>query len=112
MGPITIKPSSGEDVERYVALFTCLLTRLVHLEAAMDLSAKSFIFSGNDLSLEEESEPQRRQPLPLFLAEHRKTWNFIKPSSPRVGGVWERMIGTVKRSTQKTVGRTSSCYTL
>ncbi|VDP29803.1 unnamed protein product [Heligmosomoides polygyrus] len=43
LGPITTKSSSGEDCKRYVALFACLVTRLVHLEVAVDLSAKNFI---------------------------------------------------------------------
>uniref|UniRef100_A0A183FVZ8 Integrase_H2C2 domain-containing protein n=1 Tax=Heligmosomoides polygyrus TaxID=6339 RepID=A0A183FVZ8_HELPZ len=45
LGPITTKSSSGEDCKRYVALFTCLVTRLVHLQVSMDLSAKNFIFA-------------------------------------------------------------------
>ncbi|RCN30578.1 hypothetical protein ANCCAN_23653 [Ancylostoma caninum] len=46
MGPILIKGAQrDEDAKRYVVLFTCLVTRLVHLEVATDLSAKSFIFT-------------------------------------------------------------------
>ncbi|XGW34478.1 hypothetical protein V3C99_018408 [Haemonchus contortus] len=123
-----VKSSSGEDSKRYVALFTCLVTSLVHLEVAMDLSARSFIFTlkrfiarrgiplkitsdnGTNFQLTESILYQNRNHeedsrLSLFRAEHRITWNFIPPSSPWMGGVWERMVGTVKRSMQKTVGR-------
>uniref|UniRef100_A0A8L8K227 Integrase_H2C2 domain-containing protein n=1 Tax=Heligmosomoides polygyrus TaxID=6339 RepID=A0A8L8K227_HELPZ len=44
-GPITVKSALVEDCKRNVALFTCLVTRLTHLKAAMDLSAKSFVFT-------------------------------------------------------------------
>ncbi|EYC39463.1 hypothetical protein Y032_0655g1192 [Ancylostoma ceylanicum] len=45
MGPILIKGLQSEEAKRYVVLFTCLVTRLVHLEIATDLSARSFIFT-------------------------------------------------------------------
>ncbi|RCN33861.1 Pao retrotransposon peptidase, partial [Ancylostoma caninum] len=45
MGPIAIRLTSGEDEKRHVALYKCLVTRLVHLEVAADLSAKSFLLT-------------------------------------------------------------------
>ncbi|KHJ98411.1 hypothetical protein OESDEN_01606 [Oesophagostomum dentatum] len=45
VGPILIRSLTGEDEKRYVALFTCLVTRLVHLEITTDLSAKSFLMA-------------------------------------------------------------------
>ncbi|EYC05914.1 hypothetical protein Y032_0079g1255 [Ancylostoma ceylanicum] len=128
MGPILIKGLQSEEAKRYVVLFTCLVTRLVHLEIATDLSAKSFIFTlkrfiarrgvpqkiisdnGTNFQLAETllSKADVNEDdahLSLFLAEHKISWNFILPSSPWMGGVWERMVGTVKRSLQKTIGR-------
>ncbi|EYC27487.1 hypothetical protein Y032_0009g755 [Ancylostoma ceylanicum] len=128
MGPILIKGLQSEEAKRYVVLFTCLVTRLVHLEIATDLSAKSFIFTlkrfiarrgvpqkiisdnGTNFQLAETllSKADVNEDdahLSLFLAEHKISWNFIPPSSPWMGGVWERMVGTVKRSLQKTIGR-------
>ncbi|EYC38631.1 hypothetical protein Y032_0705g1686 [Ancylostoma ceylanicum] len=128
MGPIVIRLTTGEDEKRYVALYTCLVTRLVHLEAATDLSAKSFLLTfkrfvarrgvpqkiisdngtnfrlgesilSNNLHEDEDAE------LSLFFAEHRIAWHFIPPASPWMGGVWERMVGIVKRALHKTIGR-------
>ncbi|XGW33925.1 hypothetical protein V3C99_017998 [Haemonchus contortus] len=128
MGSIVVRSSNGEDCKRYVALFTCLVTRLVHPEMAKDLSAKSFILTlkrfiarrgvpltiisdnGTNFQLTEyllsnSQNSNEDSHLSLFLAEHRISWSFIPPSSPWMGGVWERMVGTVKRSLQKTIGR-------
>ncbi|EYC14365.1 hypothetical protein Y032_0040g167 [Ancylostoma ceylanicum] len=128
MGPIVIRLTTGEDEKRYVALYTCLVTRLVHLEVATDLSAKSFLLTfkrfvarrgvpqkiisdnginfrlgesilSNNLHEDEDAE------LSLFFAEHRIAWHFIPPASPWMGGVWERMVGIVKRALHKTIGR-------
>ncbi|EYC18264.1 hypothetical protein Y032_0028g1766 [Ancylostoma ceylanicum] len=129
MGPILIKGvQREEEAKRYVVLFTCLVTRLVHLEVATDLSARSFIFTlkrfitrrgvpqkiisdnGTNFQLAEtllskDCENDDGDHSSLFLAKHKISWNFIPPSSPWMRGVWERMIGTVKRSLQKTIGR-------
>ena len=32
-----------------------------------------------------------------FLSNSRTTWKFIPPHTQHIGGVWERLIGTVKR---------------
>ncbi|EYC16490.1 hypothetical protein Y032_0033g2688 [Ancylostoma ceylanicum] len=45
MGPIVIRLTTGEDKKRYVALYTCLVIRLVQLEVAIDLSKKRFLLT-------------------------------------------------------------------
>ncbi|VDM48678.1 unnamed protein product [Toxocara canis] len=49
MGPITVRDSVGH-CKRWVALFTCLATRSIHLEAAKNLSAEQFLQAGNGYS--------------------------------------------------------------
>ncbi|EYC20167.1 hypothetical protein Y032_0022g485 [Ancylostoma ceylanicum] len=127
MGPLVIKNASKDDEKRYVALFTCLVTRMVHLEVATDLSARSFLLvfkrftarrgvplkiisdNGTNFRLSEailshEDSPSSSE-FSLFLAKHSIQWNFIPPASPWMGGAWERMVGTVKRALLKTIGR-------
>lgn len=42
-GPIETSAGRNRVVKRYVALFTCLVTRAVHLELAESLSAEDFL---------------------------------------------------------------------
>ncbi|KHJ76044.1 hypothetical protein OESDEN_24337, partial [Oesophagostomum dentatum] len=109
MGPILTKNAAREDNKRYAVLFTCLVTRLVHLEVATDLSAKSFIFtlkrfiarrgvprkiiSDNgtnfqlaELILRNDRSEEEDPSLSLYLANHKISWSFIPPSSPWMGG--------------------------
>ncbi|VDM41166.1 unnamed protein product [Toxocara canis] len=44
MGPVNVKTTAGVE-KRWIALFTCLSTRAVHLEVAENLSAEAFINS-------------------------------------------------------------------
>ncbi|KHJ81879.1 integrase core domain protein, partial [Oesophagostomum dentatum] len=127
MGPLTIKNAMNEDEKRYVALFTCLVTRMVHLEVATDLSARSFLLvfkrfvsrrgvplriisdNGTNFRLSEtilrRDDPIKSTEFSLFVAKHNIQWSFIPPASPWMGGAWERMVGTVKRALSKTMGR-------
>ena len=41
-GPLFVKDKSNEMRKVYVALFTCCVTRAVHLELVEDLSVKTF----------------------------------------------------------------------
>ena len=127
MGPLTIKNIVNEDEKRYVALFTCLVTRMVHLEVTTDLSARSFLLvfkrfisrrgvpvkmisdNGTNFRLAESilrrDDSLNCSEFSLFLAKHHVQWSFIPPASPWMGGAWERMVGTVKRALSKTMGR-------
>lgn len=105
-GPINI--TIGRRVEkRWVALYTCLTTRAVHLEIAASLSADSMIltlrrmiarrgtpkvlysdngtnFIGADKELKKAAE------------ERLISWKRISAGAPRMGGAWERLVRTVK----------------
>ncbi|XP_062581170.1 uncharacterized protein LOC134242973 [Saccostrea cucullata] len=66
--------------KRWGLLFTCLVTRAIHIEIIEQLT--KFIEKG---------------PVQDFLSNCRTTWKFNPPHAPHMGGVWERLIGTVKR---------------
>lgn len=116
-GPVTIKIGRRQE-KRYVALFTCMTVRAIHLEIINDLSASSAImgirrfiarrgtpkeiwsdnataFRGADRELQEAAaEMQIRE----FASVHRLHWKFIPPNAPHFGGCWERLIRSVKRA--------------
>jgi hypothetical protein len=48
--------------------------------------------------------------LKTFCAEKRIAWNFIPEKAPWWGGFWERMIGLVKTSLKKVMGRSLLNY--
>lgn len=126
-GPIYVKNDTGSKVKSYIALFTCAVTRAVHLELVSDLSTMEFllalrkfrnrfpsvskIFSDNGGTFGraakelktlfaniQENEIQRR------LTDLRISWEFITPRSPWHGGWWERLVQSVKRPLRKILG--------
>ncbi|XP_039516658.1 uncharacterized protein LOC120470972 [Pimephales promelas] len=97
-------------------MFTCLVTRGVHIEVVESLSTSSFInalrrflairgptklfrsdcgtnFVGACKELQISSDPE----LQSYLKKEACTWKFNPPHSSHMGGVWERMIGVARR---------------
>uniref|UniRef100_A0A1I7W3F3 Integrase catalytic domain-containing protein n=1 Tax=Loa loa TaxID=7209 RepID=A0A1I7W3F3_LOALO len=118
-GPLSIKTNVGIE-KRRIALFTCFITRTVHLEMAENLSAENFlhilrrfvtrggypklVLSDNasqfqavfNTIMEENSN---------FLAERYMVWENTIPRAPWSGGVYERLIGLTKRALRRAIGR-------
>ncbi|XP_065076297.1 uncharacterized protein LOC135699867 [Ochlerotatus camptorhynchus] len=113
-GPLLVKQGRS-NVKRWIALFTCLTVRTVHLEVAYSLSAASCIscirrfvcrrgspvefFSDNATNLH-GAERQLREQIDegvsaTFTSANRK-WTFTPPSAPHMGGAWERLVRSVK----------------
>ena len=106
--------------KRWAALFTCLVTRAVHIEVIEEMSASSFInalrrfialrgkvdivrsdrgtnFVGSVNPLQINAINVEDGPVRDFLYNSGTTWIFNPPHSSHMGGVWERMIGTTRR---------------
>lgn len=110
MGPITITVGRRHE-KRYVALFTCLTSRAVHLEIVGSLSADSAlmclkrfisrrgkpakILSDNGTAFTGANNILKRA-MSEVSAEQKIVWSFIPPSSPHMGGAWERLVKSVK----------------
>ncbi|GFT28817.1 integrase catalytic domain-containing protein [Trichonephila clavipes] len=75
-GPVLIKCNKGrgtKSTKGYIALFVCLATKAVHIEAVGDLTTDSFIAALRRFSA--------RRGAPRHFPRH-----FIPPSSPHFGG--------------------------
>ena len=120
-GNINVK-SAGTLIKAYIVLFTCFITRAVHLEVVTSLSEKDFIdsfirfssrrglpklmfsdnaanFVGSAKTLQNISNDDD------FYKRYRVKWNFIIQRAPWRGGVWERLVGMTKNSLKKVVGK-------
>ncbi|XP_055622908.1 uncharacterized protein LOC129766407 [Toxorhynchites rutilus septentrionalis] len=116
-GPVLIRQGRSE-VKRWVALFTCLTIRAVHLEVVASMSTESckmafrrFIarrgapaaiysdrgtnFVGASRELEQELQ-KIDQGLAATFTNAETQWYFNPPSAPHMGGSWERMVRSVK----------------
>lgn len=105
------------ESKRWAVMFTCLVTRAVHLEVIESLSTSSFInalrrftairgpaklfrsdrgtnFVGvcKELGITPEDAT-----LHSYLRDQGCTWDFNLPHSSHMGGAWERMIGMARR---------------
>ncbi|XP_058819710.1 uncharacterized protein LOC131682338 [Topomyia yanbarensis] len=116
-GPIGVRVNRS-IAKRWVALFTCMTTRAIHLEVAHTLSTESckmairrFIgrrgapveirsdrgtnFVGSSNELKQEMGKIERQLAETFTNANTK-WVFNPPGSPHMGGAWERLVRSVK----------------
>ena len=123
-GMLGIKTPTGRD-SVYICLFTCAVSRALHLELVPDLSADSFLrafrrfisrrsrprlmlsdnastFHGAASTLKQlTSDPTITDSLTRLGVE----WKFIPARAPWFGGFWERLIGLTKTTLRKTLGR-------
>ena len=124
-GSITISKTSTVPTKVYVCLFTCAVTRAVHLELVEDLTAEAFllafrrfaarrscpsvIISDNATNFKAGAEFLQNIPMqPQVVQELERRnirWKFITPRSPWQGGFYERLIGIVKGCLRKVLFR-------
>ena len=120
-GPLYIKGSDGKMNKAYIALFTCCVTRAVHIELVENLLASTFVnclrrfcsrrgtpnllisdnaktFKATDKVLKKLCESDKVQ---HYMTERRITWKFILERSPWMAGFYERLVGSVKRCLRK-----------
>lgn len=115
-GPISVSVGRRSE-KRWVALFTCLATRAVHLEIARSLSSASCLmairrfvcrrgfpiefFSNNGTNFVGASKEIYKaisEECSENLTNARTRWNFNPPAAPHMGGVWERLVRSVKEA--------------
>lgn len=123
-GPLFAKSQTGEMSKVYIALFTCCVTRAVHLDLVTDLTASTFvrclrkfaarrgtptlIVSDNAKTFKASEKLLRRlhdnREVKEHLESNRIDWRFNLERAPWWGGFYERLIGTAKRCLRKVLG--------
>uniref|UniRef100_A0A914PRM3 Integrase catalytic domain-containing protein n=1 Tax=Panagrolaimus davidi TaxID=227884 RepID=A0A914PRM3_9BILA len=126
-GPLWIK-SAGEQLKIWVLLLTCFCTRAVHLEIVPDMTTDAFlrafrrfcarkgcpryILSDNakQFKLASELVQGNLQTVQQQMVNKGITWKFIPELSPWMGGLYERMVGIVKNSLRRALGKRILTY--
>ena len=123
-GPLYVKSSTGEMNKCYIALFTCCVTRAVHLELVENLLASTFVNGlrrfcsrrGTPTLMVSDNAKTFKSTVKLlkklasdstvtnFLDSRRISWRFNIEWAAWMGGFFERMVGTVKRCLRKVLG--------
>ena len=117
-GPFTVKDGRKEH-KKYGLLLTCMSCRAVHVEMLDDMSTDALInglrcfiafrgpirqircdqgsnFIGADRILREALKEIQHEDVKKFLARNHCDFVMNSPASSHMGGVWERMIRTVR----------------
>ena len=128
-GPLYVNTSQDQD-KVYICLFTCGVTRAVHLELTVDLTANSFLqafhrfasrrglptkmISDNaktfTASARKVKKIVRTPEVQWHLVDKGVTWDFIAEKAPWWGGFWERLVRSIKNCLRKTIGRSSLTF--
>ncbi|XP_053376547.1 uncharacterized protein LOC123535785 [Mercenaria mercenaria] len=128
LGPLYIK-SQGNTCKVWVCLFTCLVTRAIHLEMVQDMSSEEFILalkrfislrgqpteiiSDNAMQFKSASKALntvwkrvlKSTDVQNFSANSDIKWSFIVELAPWMGGFYERLVSLVKRALRKSLGK-------
>ena len=117
--PFTVRQARSY-VERYGCIFTCFTSRAVHLEAAHALNVNSFVnafrrfssrqgkvhtlYSNNGTNVVGAEKELRlsliewnQNVLHKQLCQRGVRWQFNPPLASHMGGIWERVIRSVKK---------------
>jgi len=118
-GPFLIKQGRSE-IKRYGCVFTCLNTRAVHLEKLHNLDVDSFLsgfrrfvsrrgtpskvwtdngtnFVGGQAEMSRCFDELQTKMIELHGVRQNVAWHFNPPSASHMGGIWERMIRTIRK---------------
>ena len=131
-GPINFRVSKGrgnKSYKGYIAVFICLSTKAIHLEAVSDLTTSAFLaalhrffsrrglahdmysdcgttFIGANNQLKQDEARVKKlfeKHIIPHLVERTVNWHFIPPFSPHFGGLWEAGVKSVKHHLRRIV---------
>lgn len=127
-GPLFVRVTVGGEATSkvYICLFSCMVTRAIHLELVETLTTEQFMLALRRMM-------SRRGRCRMMLSDNAKTfkkasdivqkifkkqdeirdkleqegirWKFITERAPWHGGFYERMVGSVKRPLKKVLGK-------
>ena len=125
-GPLQVRRFRKTE-KRWVLLITCLSTRALHLELVGSLDTDSFlmglrrffgrrgkpsvIYSDNGTNIV-AGEKELRSLIKEWnqsqildeLSQNQIDWHFNPPTASHMGGIWERLVASVKRSLRVVLG--------
>ena len=127
-GPFLVKVGRSQ-VKRYGCIFTCFTTRAVHIEILCSMDTDAFINAlrrfvarrGNPVKIWSDNgtnmvgchneltrslQKLNHSQLHGFCTKRGIDWIFNPPGAPHMGGVFERMIQSVKRVLNAILGNT------
>ena len=117
-GPMQVKQGRSV-VPRYGCLFTCLVSRAIHVEIAHSLDTDSFLnaltrfisrrgkpniirsdngtnLKSGERELREALQAWNQEKIHNVLLQKEIKWIFNPPSASHMGGVWERLVRSIK----------------
>ena len=126
-GPYKVKISRNTTTKHYGVIFTCMNTRTVHLELAVDYSTVEFMQTlrrffairgqpalmmsdngsqlvGAECELREMIQGWNHKELKEFSAEKGMRWQFITPGAPHQNGCAEALVKGAKKALKKAIG--------
>ena len=126
-GPILYKLTPRRQGKAYLVIFSCSLSRAVHLELVPSLKTGAFlpclkrliarrgrprvIYSDNGSTFVKAAkwlkQVREDEKLQGYLESHDIEWKFNLSRAPWWGGQFERLIGVVKKAMHKVIGRGS-----
>jgi len=136
-GPFNLRVLKGRSnklMKGYMAVFVCMASKAVHLEAVSDLSTDAFlaaferfvsrrglchrIFSDcgtNFIGASKElktlfSSQQHNSEVADKLANRGIVWSFNPPAAPHQGGVWEAAVKSAKFHMKRVIGDESLTF--
>jgi len=118
-GPFSVKRGRSL-VKRYGIIFTCLTIRAVHIEVIHSMSTDSFVdslrrfiarrgkpeiirsdngtnFTSGEKEIREAILQWNQRNIHEFLVQQNVQWIFNPPMASHMGGVWERVIRSVRK---------------
>ena len=126
LGPVQVRKFRKTE-KRYILLVTCLATRAIHLEIAESLETSSFLMAlrrfiarrgcpkiiwsdnGTNLvagerELRENIAAWNQEQICDSLTQKNIQWKFNPPAASHMGGVWERLVASVKKALRTVLG--------
>lgn len=129
-GPFDVRTAKGRGHKThkgYIALFICMATKAIHLEAVSDLTSTGFIaalkrfgsrrgfprvmhsdngtnFGGANKFLTTQTKQERERTnheIAKFSTDNSMEWDFNPPAAPHFGGLWEAGVKSVKTHLKK-----------
>ncbi|CAC5404954.1 unnamed protein product [Mytilus coruscus] len=130
LGPVYVKDGTMMK-KRWICLFTCFVTRAIHLEIVNDMTTEEFICAfrrfvptrgtpsevisdnASQLKLGEtiksvwENTIIKNEIVQNYMSSYGIQWKFLTELAPSMGGFYERLVGLVKRCLRKTLRKRS-----